>query len=239
MQRRCGFRTPLAIWLQAVVLFTIHYSYSMASDANSHSPYFQRPYMWSEEEGKWILRGRLGAAVTTASFPELKDAAEQQNFDGKFVSSSVILDGEIGYNFTDYVSVSASMGYIPQETVTVRYIPTNTLDEEGRVHIMPMALTVQLHPAPYGAIRPYVGAGLYYAPIVTSFDRIDLENAAGVVFRAGADWWVKEDWGVNIDLRYYNMTSDADVGKFGLANGEGSLELDPFIISAGLSYRFP
>lgn len=206
---------------------------------HTNSPYFQRPYMWSEEEGKLVGKGRVGAFFTTAAFPEMNTPSENDDFDGDFISSSVIIDFEGQYHFSDHVSFSAMLGYIPQESVAVKRIGTEDVDT-GRFHMMPFSLSVQYHPLPYGAIRPYIGVGAYIAPTVFSYDLIDFDTPMGLMARAGFDWWIKEDWGANFDVRYYDMSVDSDLSKFpGIADGTGSIQFNPIVVGVGMNYRFP
>ncbi|MET0155075.1 MAG: OmpW family outer membrane protein [Rickettsiales bacterium] len=237
----CGAVFSLAALLTSAR--TAHAQEDYSSSQHVNSPYFQRPYMWSEDEGKLVTRARLGAFLTRTSFPDMQVPSEANDFDGKFVTSSVMLDFDGSYRVGEHFTLSASLGYVPQESMSVKYMPDDSKDS-GRFHMMPMSVSMEFYPFPYGAIRPYVGGGAYVAPVVMGYDRIDIDSPWGWMAHAGFDWWVKEDWGVSFDVKYYAMEADVDLSKFdnvanGPFDGKGKIAFDPVVVGLGLSYRFP
>ncbi len=117
------------------------------------------------------------------------------------------------------------------------------------VMILPATVTLKYH-LNAGGVRPYVGAG----PSVFFFidekpgatartlgaTRTHLDNRVGVALQAGFDVPVNDSgMGISLDAKKYFMKTKA---HFHTAAGAEALttehKLDPWVLSAGISYRF-
>lgn len=250
-------KTARALSMVLCAVTAAQYASSAFAAGEPVPPFFQRPYMWSEEEGRFFLRGQFGLTFTGASFPELNVPAEEEGFDGDFVSSSLFIGFEGEYRLTDHFAISAGLGYIPQETQTVSRTrelrpgedpadfedgQLTTEDPDGRLHFLPIASYLLWYPAPYGKIRPYLGAGYHFTQVYSGFSRMEIDPAHGWTARIGADYQVNREYGFNLDLRYYDAVHNADMRGFFPdtpgADGTGELELNPFIVTFGMHRNF-
>lgn len=111
----------------------------------------------------------------------------------------------------------------------------------GDTWILPPTLTLQYHFSPDNTFSPYVGAGVNYTlpysedaagGIVTD---LEADGSFGLALQAGADYWLNENWGLNVDVKKVWVDVDASVNN-GAVTGE--VELDPWIVGTGISYRF-
>ncbi|MGE3691258.1 MAG: OmpW family protein [Novosphingobium sp.] len=117
------------------------------------------------------------------------------------------------------------------------------------IMILPATVTVKYH-LPLKGVKPYIGVG----PSVFFFidekpgataqalgaTRAHLDNKVGVALQAGMDIPVNDKGlGVSFDAKKYFMNTTA---HFYTATGTEALvtdhKLDPWVISAGVSYRF-
>ena len=115
--------------------------------------------------------------------------------------------------------------------------------------ILPATVTLKFH-LPAGKVKPYVGVG----PSVFFFidekpgataqalgaTRTHLDNRLGVAVQAGFDVALNDQGlGLSIDAKKYFMKTKA---HFYTATGVEALttvhKLDPWVLSAGLAYRF-
>ena len=113
----------------------------------------------------------------------------------------------------------------------------------GNAWILPPTLTVQYHFMPDSKFSPYVGAGLNYSMFYaedadTGFNDLEVHGGFGYALQVGADYWLNDNWGLNIDAKYVNLDVDVDVNAGTTPLTADNVDLDPWIIGAGVSYRF-
>ena len=113
----------------------------------------------------------------------------------------------------------------------------------GDAWILPPTLTLQYHFTPDKKFSPYVGAGLNYSIFYgesdgTGFSNLDVDGGLGYALQAGFDYWLNDNWGLNLDAKYVNLDIDVDVDLGATHLDADDVDLDPFIVGAGVSYRF-
>ena len=110
----------------------------------------------------------------------------------------------------------------------------------GDAMILPPTLTLQYHFTPDKKFSPYLGAGINYTlPYAedngADTTDLDAQGSLGYALQAGADYWLNDNWGVNLDVKKVWVDVDASVNNGAIT---GNVELDPWIVGAGVSYRF-
>ncbi|MAF97601.1 MAG: hypothetical protein CMH26_03100 [Micavibrio sp.] len=111
----------------------------------------------------------------------------------------------------------------------------------GETWILPPTLTLQYHFTPDAQFSPYVGAGLNFTmpysedPSDNVVTELDVDSSWGLALQAGADYWLNDHWGLNLDVKKLWLDVDASANN-GTVTGE--VDLDPWIFGAGVSYRF-
>ncbi len=113
----------------------------------------------------------------------------------------------------------------------------------GETFILPPTLTLQYHFAPDKKFSPYLGAGVNYSLFYgedsgTGFNGLDVHGGFGLAAQAGFDYWINDNWGVNLDVKYIDLDVDVDVNLGATALNADSVDLNPWIIGIGTSYRF-
>ena len=111
----------------------------------------------------------------------------------------------------------------------------------GNAWILPPTLTLQYHFMPEKQFSPYVGAGINYSLFYgedadAGANKLEVDGGFGWALQAGADYWINNHWGVNMDVKYVNLDVDVRVNN-GAANAR-DVKLDPVIAGVGISYRF-
>jgi outer membrane protein len=109
--------------------------------------------------------------------------------------------------------------------------------------VFPPALTLQYHFDSMGAFKPYVGAGVQYIlPFdedgvgALAGDRVKIDDALGFTLQAGVDVEIGQGWYLNADVK--KTWIEHDVTVRGVTNADFNAEIDPWIFSVGLGYRF-
>lgn len=110
----------------------------------------------------------------------------------------------------------------------------------GDAWLLPPTLTLQYHFTPEKAFSPYVGAGINYSVFyaedaATGFTDLKVDNGVGFALQAGADYWLNENWGVNLDVKKLWLNVDASVNNGAV---RADIDMDPWVVGAGVSYRF-
>lgn len=121
------------------------------------------------------------------------------------------------------------------------------LGEIADTWIFPPALTLQYHFAGMGAWKPYVGAGVQY---IDFFDtgtgqnrlgatRVSIDDAFGFTLQAGLDLSIGNGWYLNADVKKTWLDTEVTWHNTALGvNVVGDADLDPWIFSVGVGYRF-
>jgi outer membrane protein len=71
-----------------------------------------------------------------------------------------------------------------------------------------------------------------------SHNDLDVEGGFGLALQAGFDYWINDNWGVNLDAKYIDLQIDADVNLGATALSADGIDLTPWVVGAGVSYRF-
>lgn len=106
--------------------------------------------------------------------------------------------------------------------------------EVAQTRHLPPTVTLQYHFAPDAArFRPYVGAGLNYTIFYDEKTKgalaganLSLDNSFGPAVEAGLDIALNDAWAVNLNVRWFDIDTDARLGATDL----GTVEIDPYAI---------
>lgn len=118
----------------------------------------------------------------------------------------------------------------------------------NHVLILPATVTAKYH-LPLGPIKPYVGVGpaLFIVfgekPGSTAqalgVDKVKMSNSVGVALQGGVDIPLgSSGYGLSLDAKKYFIKPTAKFYAAGTKVLETKHDLDPWVLSAGVSYRF-
>jgi outer membrane protein len=158
----------------------------------------------------------------------------------------IVLDSDISptfnvaYMLTDYISTELFAAWPFTNGIDLK---TEGGDKTriGNVDILPPALTLNWHFNPDGTFRPYIGAGVAYTlfsgeelrgPLANN--GLEIEDAVGATGQVGIDIGTSEKVFVNLNARYLDLGADAEVN----GSDVGTLDLNPWIYSVNLGFRF-
>ncbi|HRY06505.1 MAG TPA: OmpW family outer membrane protein [Hyphomicrobiaceae bacterium] len=111
----------------------------------------------------------------------------------------------------------------------------------GDTWIFPPIVTLQYHFTGMGRLKPYVGAGVQWIHFFSEGrspdlgGKLDLDDAFGFVLQAGIDIEIGGGWYLNADVKKSFIDTDASWKGTPFA---ADVDLDPWIISANVGYRF-
>jgi outer membrane protein len=155
------------------------------------------------------------------------------------VDPNLTLITELGYRWRSF-SISLTGGYPPRATVAGAgsLAPLGTL---GRIRYGPALLTVQYHFAPWGRVRPYVGAGPAFLLIFGDQDgavrRLKVQDSTGAVLQGGAEYVISRRWSLALSAKTALLGTKA-TALLGDAPINAHIRLDPRVIGGGLTFHF-
>lgn len=156
-------------------------------------------------------------------------------------SDTVIPELDISYFFTDNIAVELILG-TTYAKINTDGLPGGDADV-GKAWLLPPTLTLQYHFTDFGAFKPYVGAGINYSMFYNQSDKagftnLDVKNDFGWALQAGFDYMLDEHWGVNFDVKKIFLETDWKVDNSPYGPLSGKAKIDPWLIGAGVTYRF-
>ena len=176
-------------------------------------------------EGPWLVRVRATYMLNdNGNSPEL--ALGQVEAKDRWIP-----EFDISYFFTDNIAVELVLTW-PQK-VDISLGGT----EIGSVKALPPTLLLQYHFMPNETFRPYAGVGINY----TSFSSQELPSGIdtsssswGPAVQVGFDYQLAPRWYLNADIKYVWM----DTGVFAGGTKVTTLDINPWLLSVGIGYRF-
>jgi len=206
----------------------------------------------------WIS-GLAVAAVMAVSAPTTAQAgSESGNFMVRVGASAVLPDSKvttsvnINGDVTDQFIPSATLTYFLSKNLAVELyccftqhsIELNGIGKVADTWIFPPTLTLQYHFDGMGPLKPYVGAGvtwMHFFKEKTSLggtNNVEIDDAFGFALQAGVDISMGGGWYLNADVKKIFIETDATFRNGGATIATAKADIDPWIISAGVGYRF-
>lgn len=140
------------------------------------------------------------------------------------------------YFLTDKLAVEVIAGTTQH---TVKAVGGATNVEVHKTWVLPPVVSLQYHPFPAARFSPYVGAGLNYMLFYGDKDlngfKVKLDDGLGYALQVGADVPLSPRYNLNLDVKKVWFETDAAINGGAL---KSKVKLDPWVISAGLGYRF-
>jgi outer membrane protein len=154
---------------------------------------------------------------------------------GAKLSDSVIPEVDFTYFFTKHWAAELIAGVSPHR-LTANLLPNNVAI--ANTTLLPPTLTLQYHFA-LGQLDPYLGVGANYTWFLAQQSKalggiVNIHSAPGLALQAGADYYLTKHWVLNVDAKYIFLETTANVG----AVNNLHLNVNPFIVGAGIGYRF-
>jgi outer membrane protein len=118
-------------------------------------------------------------------------------------------------------------------------VSTNTGIDLGSTWVLPPHLMMQYHFIPDSRFRPYVGAGLgyifHYNNDAGAVNSIKYQDGISYAVQAGIDIGLNNKWAWNFDIKKMFYQTDVSVNGGAIT---ADVDLNPWVIGTGLSYRF-
>jgi outer membrane protein len=153
----------------------------------------------------------------------------------------------IEYFVTNNVSIETIAGMTQHDVDTTAGLPAGA-ELVSNAKLIPATVTAKYH-FDLGGLKPYVGAGPAYflwvgdkpgaATLPLGVTETNLSNELGLALQAGFDLPVGDKgFGLTVDVKRYFIDTTARWFVGNTLAIETEHKLDPWVISAGIAYRF-
>lgn len=192
--------------------------------------------------GDWMIRGGVTNVVPDDSSSNVSVAGADLG-----VGVSVGNSAQLGLNFVYFYADNWAVELL----AATPFDHDIDLDGAGRLadsKQLPPTLSLLYYPS-VGSSQwhPYLGVGLNYTVFFdeeftpanqqAGFQDLSLDDSLGLSVQAGFDYDLNEQWGINASVRWADIDTEASF-ILGEAAGAVDVDIDPFIYTLALSYRF-
>lgn len=193
----------------------------------------------SGDDAKWIVQ----AGVTRLS---LRDEVTL-NLGGAPVPGAALKTSphytpsiQIGRFVTRQLAVTATLGLPPHIDVNGAGSIAGA-GKLGEATYGPSAFTLRFYPRRSGTVQPYVGAGLSYMVVFSTKDgsmqNLKLSDIVGPAVEGGANIMLAPQYGIFLDVKKALLRPSTS-GTFAGLPATGRARIDPWVFSAGATFKF-
>lgn len=153
------------------------------------------------------------------------------------ISEQFVPEVDFTYFITNNIAVELIAAVTPHE---VEAVGTDLGDVDlGNVTLLPPTLTAQYHFTQFGAVKPYVGAGINYTTFFNVQDpegfELNYKDSVGWALQGGVDYFLNENFFLNADIKYVDISPDVSINSSAVT---AEVDIDPIIIGFGVGYKF-
>ena len=196
--------------------------------------------------GSWMVRLLAAKVITDENVNSiLNNGAAIAGADAN-VSEQFIPAATISYFFNDNIAVELFCCLSTHEITGAGAL--SGVGDLADTWIFPPIVTLQYHFTGLGSIKPYVGAGVNYtlffdeqvgdgAAANLNATSVEIDDTWGWALQAGVDFAIGNNLSLNLDVKKVWMNTEA---TWTTPTGPivADVDLDPWIVSVGLGYRF-
>ncbi len=200
---------------------------------------------------KFLYTIAIGAVMTgfiaPAQAADGKDPLSKDRFMVRLRAIDVVPDESSNVNIggkveaKNAITPEVDLSYFITDNIAVEAIAATSRGSElGKAWVLPPTVTLQYHFTPDQTFSPYVGAGINYSlfyneKTASGFTDLKVDGGFGYALQAGTDIWINKNWGLNLDVKKVFLNVDAKLNGGAVS---ADVDLDPWIVGAGVSYHF-
>jgi outer membrane protein len=188
----------------------------------------------TQSQSPWMIRLRALGVITQDSGYVGGVAGSDLSY-----SDTVVPEFDVTYFFTKNIAAELILGTTFANVTGEGSI--ESLGKVGKTWLLPPTVTLQYHFTDFGNFQPYLGAGINYTIFYNekgkSAQSLNIDNTFGVALQVGFDYMFDEHWGLNVDVKKIFLRPDFTVNVGG-TDMTGKAKLDPWLVGAGVTYRF-
>jgi len=195
---------------------------------------------FAQAQESWIFRVRAIDISPDSSSSEILDTGTYVDVD-----SAWTVEVDLTYMFNEHVGLELIAATANHDLSTTGGALGGA--NAGSVWVLPPTLTLQYFFGT-GTIRPYIGAGINYT-VFYGYDLSDdlaslgitdvtFSNSFGFDGDIGVDFSIGGNWVLNADIKYIQISTDADLKVGSETLDTISVDVDPWVFGLGVGIRF-
>lgn len=190
-------------------------------------------------KGDWLFGLNAAKVFTEETLDSISAGGAAIPGSGIEISNDVTLSFDVSYFLNSSLAVNFYGGLPASANLTgsgsLAGLPV------GGTDYGPAILSLQYHFETKSSFSPYVGAGiarvLFMEEQGNAVADLNLKDAWAPALQVGVRYQMSENWFANADIRYTPFETDIS-GSLGGAPVNGTVSVDPTILSIGFAYRF-
>ena len=212
---------------------------------------YDNGHYYYEDEGKLLTKFKVFYSELKPKETTFTSSLASANSSKKLFSNAYGGEASVAYFFGANFAAELSAGVArlslkPSEFDAVASaIGDNAANLDKNAALMiPVSATMQYHIAPYGAIRPYVGAGYGAAYLNAKSNKISLDGSSGFVLQAGVDFVTRNDHVFTLEVKKYSFrpkitleTPYLDPNNSVVGATSSKVKIDPIVVSLGFGFK--
>jgi outer membrane protein len=188
-----------------------------------------------------MIRGRIINVAPNDDSSQILDTGT-----GVTVDDAIVPEVDLTYMFTKNWGLEVIAATSPHDITAEGGALAGA--DAGEVWVLPPTFTLQYHFGWDEAVDFYAGVGVNYS-LFYSYDLsddlaglgvtdIDFDDSFGFSGQVGVDFKFKDNWVFNIDLKYIDINTDAELQTAGAPLDTIDVDINPFVSGIGVGYRF-
>ena len=205
----------------------------------------RRPFTF--EAGDILLRIRAIEVIPNSGNGAVKITPFNTSGSKLSITSATSIEGDMTYMLRESIGVEVSLessNHSLKDNGTVARVTGQGSNLIGTVSMLPLTVIAQYHFIPKSSVHPYVGLGLNYTLLNREESglngvNLSVDNTFGLAAQFGVDIGIHENWFVNLDLKYINMSSTMNLSNpnSGITDNT-DLKISPWVFGVGLGTYF-
>lgn len=151
---------------------------------------------------------------------------------------------QVEYFFTDNISAELLCCVATHDVVAMNTVAGDVA--LGEVTHFPPTVTLKYRWTNFGAVEPYMGAGVNYTAFIDDetppsppgpVNGIDYDQSFGPALQIGFDYRFNDHWSLNVDARRLWINTDVSIDT-DLGPVSADVDINPWVLSTSIGYRF-
>jgi outer membrane protein len=203
------------------------------------------PVAFAFEPGDIYLRG----GATNVNPDDNNGSIDLSAVDPALGNQDIEVDDAWGFTFT--VSYQWTQNWAVELLAAYPFehdIKVEGVGKVGKTKQLPPTLSLQYHFMPDKKFQPYIGAGVNYTIFFDESSEgvlsdlggdLDIDdNSWGLAGQVGFDYFLNDQWFVNLDLRYIGIETKAKVTVPGVGTIKEDVSIDPWVYGVNVGFKF-